>query len=84
MDLCYNDCMKWLLVPITMTLLTACAATRISTGTLAVTGKSLGDHVASALAQADCDAARWILKQQAWYCERRGDEATRYPKWELE
>jgi hypothetical protein len=60
--------MKWLILPIVLTL-NGCAVYKVASGTsLITTGKSLGDHVLStAIPNADCTALN--LVKDKYYCE---------------
>jgi hypothetical protein len=60
--------MKWLAIPIILTL-NGCAVYTIASGTsLVTTGKSVGDHVLSnTIPNADCGALN--LTKDKYYCE---------------
>ena len=71
----YSASMKWLIIPIVLTL-NGCAYTVISTTSLVTTGKSLGDHALTLVVpNADCNAAN--LVKDKYYCEVR-DIGTTY------
>ena len=69
--------MKWFLIP-ALLMLNGCAYTVVSTGTYVVTGKSMGDHAASAVTQNDCDATRYAFGRQDYWCERAREPGTTY------
>ena len=63
----YNLSMKWLILPIILSL-QACAYTAVSTASFVTTGKSVTDHVLShAIPNADCTAVN--LVKDKYYCE---------------
>ena len=64
----YNASMKWLIIPIVLTL-NGCAVYTVASGaSLITTGKSVGDHVLSnAIPNADCQVMN-VVKDK-YYCE---------------
>ena len=69
--------MKWLIIPI-LVLLNGCAYTVVSTASLAVTGKSIGDHAASTITQNDCDSISYTTGKQDYLCEQAREPGTTY------
>lgn len=55
---------------ITAVCLQGCAYTALSTATLVATDRTLTDHMASTLANADCNAVHTVSKG-SYYCEQR-------------
>lgn len=72
--------MKWLTIPaITLALaMQGCALTAVSTATLVVTGKSIGDHTLSTVTQHDCDTVNYARGKQDYLCERARELDTTY------
>ena len=57
---------------------TGCAVyTGASVGSIAVTGKTIGDHASSLVTQKDCNAWR-ASTELTYYCEYPHDAGTRY------
>jgi len=50
--------------------LQGCAYTVASTASFVTTGKSLSDHAASTLTQADCNTYSFATNKQDYLCER--------------
>lgn len=50
--------------------LQGCGVTALGTVTHVTTGKSIWDHSAGWVSGADCDATRWVLGQQTYWCEQ--------------
>ena len=75
--LVYSVSMKWLILAGTM-MLTGCAYTAVSTATYLTTGKSIGDHAATVATGADCDATRYVIGKQAYWCEVAREPGTTY------
>jgi hypothetical protein len=73
----YSVSMKWLIVPIILAL-QGCAYTAVSTGVYIATGKSTGDHAATLVSGADCNATRLALGRQDYWCERPREPGTTY------
>jgi hypothetical protein len=69
--------MKWLIIPIVLEL-TGCAYTVVSTGTLVVTGRSVGDHAASVATGNRCDTVGYVLGTQDYVCEQPRELGTTY------
>ena len=58
--------------------LSGCAVlTGASVGSVAVTGKTIGDHSASLITQADCNAWRMSI-ELTYYCEYLREPGTTY------
>ena len=68
--------MKWLII-LTLSL-QGCAYTVASTATYITTGKSITDHAASTLTQADCGAVNYLQGRQDYLCEQAPDPGVRY------
>ena len=83
-DVCYSMSMRkfflaYILLTLLLILLTSgCAYTAVSTGTYIATGKSIGDHAASVVSGADCDATRLVLNKQSYWCEQAREPGTTY------
>ena len=75
----YNIHMKPILVTIFLaSALSGCAVyTGASIGSMAVTGKTIGDHASSLVTQADCNAWR-ASTELAYYCEYLREPGTTY------
>jgi len=71
--------MKRLIIPVSLVLaLSGCAVyTGASVGSVAVTGKTIGDHASSLVTQADCNAWRASI-ELTYYCEYLREPGTTY------
>jgi hypothetical protein len=71
--------MKRLIIPVSLVLaLSGCAVyTGTSVGSVAVTGKTIGDNAASLVTQADCNAWR-MSTELTYYCEYLREPGTTY------
>jgi len=69
--------MKWFIVPIVLTL-NGCAYTAVSTASFITTGKSISDHAASTLTQADCNTVSYATGRQDYICEQARTRDTTY------
>ena len=83
-DSCYSIQMRrfflaYLVLTLLLILLTSgCAYTAVSTGSYVLTGKSVGDHAASVVTQNNCDATRYVIGRQDYWCERARELGTTY------
>jgi hypothetical protein len=73
--------MKRLIIPVSLVLaLSGCAVyTGASVGSMAVTGKTIGDHASSLVTQADCNAWRASI-ELTYYCEYLREPGTTYTR----
>jgi hypothetical protein len=70
--------MKWLVIPIVLTL-NGCAVYTVATATSTITtGKSLADHSATVATQNDCSSLKYVMGRQDYYCERAREPGTTY------
>jgi hypothetical protein len=69
--------MKWFMILI-MSAIPGCAYTVVSTGTLVVTGRSVGDHAASVATGNRCDTVSYVLGTQDYVCEQPRELGTTY------
>ena len=58
---------------------TACAVyTVASAGSYVATGKSIGDNGTSLITSNDCNAVKYAIGRQDYYCERAREPGTTY------
>lgn len=69
----------WILILVCIVMTQGCAVYTVASVTsFATTGKGVADHVSSTATQADCDAVKFSVGRQDYYCEVAREPGTTY------